>query len=297
MHSPRHWEMVESFDADWLALREPFDAASRSVALAEMLAAVLPVRPRILDLGAGTGSMFRWLAPIIGRAQVWTFADADARLLEEAIAETADWAEDEGYVASWSIVAGRHALLVHTADGAWRVEARVIDIAAPDALKLGSVDAVVCSAVFDLVSERWLRRFAAALRVPLLACLSVDGRDGFLPRHPLDRTVLHAFRRDQGRDKGLGPALGPDAPQALHAALTARRFNVTSVASDWCVPADDIGMLDALVLGHATVAANRLPARRIAIIDWLRTRRRQAGRGRLAIRIGHRDSLALPARK
>jgi hypothetical protein len=48
--------MAESFDGDWLDLREPHDAAARDSALAEMLAASLPARPRLLDLAAGTGS-------------------------------------------------------------------------------------------------------------------------------------------------------------------------------------------------------------------------------------------------
>jgi hypothetical protein len=47
--------MAESFDGDWLDLREPFDAAARDPGLATRLAAALPARPRILDLGAGTG--------------------------------------------------------------------------------------------------------------------------------------------------------------------------------------------------------------------------------------------------
>ena len=290
--------MVEAFDANWLWLRERFDAVSRSVALAEILAEMLPPRPRILDIGAGTGSLFRWLAPIIGRAQVWTFADVDAGLLTDAFGMTADWAEDHGYTVTWPDIGRRRVLLVHTPDGAWRVEARVVDLATlPEALPQLPVDAVVCSALLDLVSEPWLERFADALRTPLLACLSVDGRDTFLPRHPLDRTVLHAFRRDQCRNKGFGPALGPRAPLVLQAALAARSFSVASAASDWHIPRAAIAMLDEFVHGHARVAMRQLPAHRTAVAAWENLRRAQAMRGRLAIRIGHRDSLALPARE
>ena len=290
--------MVETFDADWLALREPFDAASRSVALAERLAEALPARPRILDLGAGTGSLFRWLAPIIDRAQAWTFADADADLLTHAFGMTADWAEDHGYTITWPDIGRRRVLLVHTPGGAWRVEARVVDLATlPEQLPQLPFDAVVCSALLDLVSARWLQRFADALRTPLLACLSVDGHDAFLPRHPLDRTVLHAFRRDQRRDKGFGHALGPHAPQVLHAALAARGFAVASAASDWRIPLAAIKLLGELVHGHAGVAMRQLPSRRTAIAAWENLRWRQAAHGRLAIRIGHRDSLALPAQE
>ncbi len=64
----RRAHMSDAFDAAWLALREPFDAAARSRALAEALIAHLPARPRLLDLGCGTGSLFRWLAPMHRRA-------------------------------------------------------------------------------------------------------------------------------------------------------------------------------------------------------------------------------------
>ena len=246
--------MTESFSADWLALREPFDAAARSVALARRFAAALPARPRILDLGAGSGSMMRWLSPIIGFEHAWILADADAALLEHA-------------------------------RGA-RVEISVVDLAnALERLPFDAVDGVVCSALLDLVSEAWLQRLVRALRKPFLACLSVDGDDAFAPPHPLDAPVLHAFRVDQARDKGFGPALGPRAPAAAQAALTARGFTVCSEKSDWTIPADATAMLRELVLGHARIADNE---------EWRHDRLEQIGGEELAIRIGHRDILALP---
>lgn len=246
--------MTESFSTAWLSLREPFDAAARSVALAECFAAALPARPRILDLGAGTGSMFRWLAPIIGRRQHWILADADAALLEQARAP--------------------------------RAEPLVANLANDlDRLPFASIDGVVCSALLDLVSEQWLNRLVAALSTPFLACLSVDGRDDFAPPHPLDEMVLHAFRLDQARNKGFGPALGPRAPTALQAALTKRGFSVFSEDSDWLIPPAADAMQRAIVHGHARVTAMK---------DWQRERLEQINGEKLAIRIGHRDILALP---
>jgi hypothetical protein len=285
--------MTERFSADWLALREPFDAAARCVALAERLASLLPVRPHLLDLGAGSGSLLRWLAPIVGRAQVWTLADADEDLLLRAYDDIARWARGQG----WAATQGHRALLVHTPRGALRVEALRVDLAAaPAALPLDAVDAVVCSALLDLVSAPWLEALVAALCTPLLACLSVDGRDAFLPGHPLDPCVRAGFRRDQGRDKGFGPALGAHAPAALHAALAAHGFRVASAPSDWRIPATALAMLRELVPGYAEAAARARPAHRRAIGAWRKARMHQAVAGRLAIRIGHRDSLALPPR-
>lgn len=74
----------ERFDTDWLTLREPFDHAARSIELSRRLADRLPARPRLIDLGAGTGSLFRFLAPIIGRRQDWILIDRDGALLDDA---------------------------------------------------------------------------------------------------------------------------------------------------------------------------------------------------------------------
>jgi hypothetical protein len=286
--------MTERFSADWLALREPFDTAARSVALAERLLGLLPERPRLLDLGAGSGGLFRWLAPLIGRAQVWTLADADAELLAKAFVTIADWAEARGCTVTWP---GRRALLVHAPSGAWRVEALQVDLAAsPAALPLAAVDAVLSSALLDLVSAAWLQRLVAALRTPFLATLDVDGREAFLPPHPFDARVRVSFRRDQGRDKGFGRALGAHAPRTLHAALAARGFAVASALSDWRIEAAALPMVRALVEGHAEAAVRATPGARRAIDAWRLTRMHQALHGRLAIRTGHRDSLGLPPR-
>ena len=249
---------------------------------------MLPARPRILDLGAGTGSLFRWLAPRLGRAQGWVLADADPALLARALDDIADWAGARGY----GVIDDGRSLEIHTADSIWRVAVRQVELA--ETLPLAGHHAVVCSALLDLVSAAWIAALAARLTVPLLACLSVDGRDAFLPRHAGDAVVRAGFRRDQERDKGLGPALGPRAPAALHAALAARGFTIASAPSDWRIPIEATAMLGELVQGHAIAALRQMPARRSAIAAWRAARLRQIGYGHLAIRVGHRDSLALP---
>lgn len=298
--------MSEEFDLDWLDLREPFDALARSEALAARLLAGLPARPRLLDLGAGTGSLFRWLAPRIGRAQAWTLVDASREMTEAAFDTIADRAEEVGLRVTFP---SRHTLLVHAPGGAWRVEALIADLAeAPGNLpSLREADAVLCSALCDLVSAPWLEGMAAALRVPFYAALCVDGRAAFAPPHPADARVAAGFRRDQGRDKGFGgPALGPAAPAAIARVFGAKGFAVASAASDWVVRgrgalADPVlrsrtaGFLAELVIGHAAAAErqDRRGAARIAA--WREARLAQVAEGRLSVRVGHRDVLAVPA--
>jgi SAM-dependent methyltransferase len=283
----------ERFDADWLALREPFDHAARSLHLARRLAERLPARPRLIDLGAGTGSMFRFLAPIIGRGQDWTLVDADPALLDDAFGRTAAWARRQHFAAT----SGGDALSVSTPRGLWRMRALQSDLgdeALPRPLREGGrargsapngagVDAVVCSALLDIVSARYLERMFDQLAVPFLACLTVDGRDAWLPLHPSDASVRTAFRRDQRREKGFGPALGTAAPAFALRALAARGFVTASAPSDWRIPRTALRMLRALIEGRG-----------MGDVTWQEARLRQALRGRLAITIGHRDILALP---
>jgi len=49
-----------------------------------------------------------------------------------------------------------------------------------------------------------------------------------------------------------------------------------------------------LVASHGEVAARRLRDRREMVRAWARLRAKQVDRGLLAMRVGHRDSLALP---
>jgi SAM-dependent methyltransferase len=287
--------MTETFDPDWLDLREPFDHAARSLDLAEQLVARLPARPKLLDLGAGTGSLFRWLAPLIGRAQAWTLLDADPAMLDDAFDAIADWAD----LNDWAVTTPGRAMLVHTPQGAWRVEGVVADLAGVSTLPLKGHDAVVNTALCDLVSARWIETLVPRLTCPFYAALMVDGRAAWAPAHPLDRAVANAFKRDQGRDKGFGPALGPRAPAHMAATFKAASvkgggWQVETATSDWRIGQAALGMLRAVVEGDANAARAADPRRAESFADWRDDRLRAASRGKLRLMLGHRDLLALP---
>lgn len=289
--------MAEEFSPDWLDLREPHDAASRDERLAAMLSAALPARPRIIDLGAGTGSLLRWLALYIGRPQAWTLVDADAAMIERAFDTIADRADLMG----WKITTpGRRTMLVHTPVGAWRVEGLVADLArAPANLPLHQFDAVVSTALCDLVSAPWLERMAtacAARKMPFYAALNVTGAARFTPPHRDDAWVKRGFLRDQSRDKGFGGrALGHAAPDAIARVFAAQGYKVERAASPWTIPRRFGEMLAELATGcaEAAMAQERRESGRIE--DWLEDRLDQADAQRLAVTVPHQDVLALPA--
>ena len=91
---------AETFDAAWLTLREDLDHDSRDPALVDLLVewqresvdppgatgdgtAVTRVFTRVLDLGSGTGSNLRYLAPRLPGRQQWLLLDHDAALHAE----------------------------------------------------------------------------------------------------------------------------------------------------------------------------------------------------------------------
>jgi len=249
----------------------------------------------LLDLGAGTGSLFRFLAPMIGRPQRWVFADADEKLLQAGLVRTAQWAERHGLVARFSRGPRPSGLTVQAPLGPWRIETLPVDLAeAPRGLPLAEADAVVCSALLDLVSRRWMERLFARLQQPFYASLSVDGRDGWFPRDLADLALRRAFARDQRRDKGLGLALGAEAAPTALQILAARGYETYEAASDWRIARGEVRLSRLFAGMTAQAALQGEPERRRSFEAWMAARNRQATAGKLAIRIGHRDILAFP---
>jgi hypothetical protein len=290
-----------AFAADWLALREPYDAAARSPALTAAFAAALPPAPRLIDLGGGTGSNLRHLAPRLRRPQEWLLTDRDDALLRDALPPAMSaFARSHG----WSTaVDDGGALTLDLPHGPVRLRTRRVDLSRDLASVLldGAADAVTTSALLDLTSAAWLRELAvwcAAARLPLLAALTYDGVLAFHPADDggddRDRWIERRFNAHQRRDKGFGPALGPEA--ALHLALVLRAlgFEIRLDRSDWRLGPDDRAMLLATLDGIADAAREAGPEAADAVDAWAAHRRAAAERGTLSLRVGHLDLLALP---
>ena len=66
--------LMSGFSAEWLALREPYDQAARSRSVLDAVrAALCPAcrGVRVTDLGCGTGSTLRAVAPLLPAHQHW----------------------------------------------------------------------------------------------------------------------------------------------------------------------------------------------------------------------------------
>ena len=266
---------MSGFAADWLALREPYDAAARAAGLLDRLGRWARSRERlvVVDLGGGTGSTMRAVAPALPVPQTWHVVEIDERL----IAAGRSLAPPPGVEIVW-----------HVGDLAGDLEALL-----PDAVNL-----VTGSALFDLVAADWLDRLCAVVRhrrIGLYLGLTYDGRRHWRPGDPFDARALALFDRDQRRDKGFGPALGPDAPAALRDRLEGEGV-WHEAAADWRLGTDDWAMQATLLDGWAAAIRALAPESAEEIDGWAAARARHIEAGRSWLTVGHQDQFWLPGR-
>jgi SAM-dependent methyltransferase len=261
-----------SFSPHWLALREPYDRAARNLAVLEAVRAAFAGQPavRVADLGCGTGSTIRAVAPLLPPRQTWRLVDNDIALLEAA---------------------------AETTPAMYEVTTAHIDLAADLGRAVADdSDFVTTSALLDLVSAPWLERLVAIVAIsrrPLYAALSFDGRVDLAPACRDDAAIISAVNRHQLTDKGFGPALGPQGGAAAVAALEAEGFAIAQGPSDWVFGPADEAIQREILAGWAGAAAEMGVAP--GLLDaWLAERRAHVAAGRSAMRIGHLDFFAAP---
>lgn len=289
--------MKETFDAGWLALREPLDHRSRATAAVSLLAMAWRRNgwSRVVDLGSGSGSNLRYLAPRLSGPQRWTLVDHDRDLLAQA--SPPERVEELECV---------------TADLAGRGLDAIADCGAQ--LATGS-------ALLDLVSRAWLERLVDACRRAACAAHFALVYDGSVQWHaaaddprpaddPDDVAIRRAVNAHQRRDKGFGPALGPMAGLVAETAFRAAGYRVWLLRSPWRLGPDDRAAARALVDGWEAAALELagagddaeggpagigpegiVPA---AARSWAARRRATIDGGGFGLTVGHVDLLALP---
>ena len=288
---------ADRFEDDWLALREGADDRARDTALESRLVAALAARRgagpcRVLDLGSGTGANFRRLVPRLGHDQHWTLVDHDAALLARLEARLAPWADGHGA----RFEADGDALRLRGPGFDARVRRVEADLATGlDALPFEGRDLVTASALLDLAGADWIDALAArcaAAGAAVLFVLSYDGRAGWTPPLEEDAEVHARFDRHQRQDKGLGPALGPDAAARFVERLRGHGLDVATATSDWRLEAGDAALQRELADGFAGAAREIDPGFAARAADWLLRRRAAIDAGRATSLVGHLDVAA-----
>lgn len=267
---------VPRVSAGWLRLREAADAAARAPELVEPIRRHLAATPRVVihDLGAGTGSMGRWLAPRLPGPQHWIMYDRDADLLDRAAAEMVD-AMGHGEPVT--------------------VETRQGDITRLTANDLAGASLVTASALLDLLTAEEVERMVAACagaRCPTLLMLSVTGAVELTPADPLDAEIGEAFTAHQRRTVDGRTLLGPAAVDAAVEAFARRGVGVRVRSSPWRLGADQTDLAAEWFTGWLAAACEQRPELTHPAAAYSDSRLAAAAAGRLGVVVEHQDLLA-----
>jgi hypothetical protein len=262
---------------EWLALREPADAAARAAELVEEIRGYLPPAGGITvhDLGSGTGSMARWLAPQLTGAQHWVLYDRDAELLTHAAADPPGAAADGAPITT---------------------RARLRDVTRLHPEELAGASLITASALLDVMTSDALERLVsscAGVRCPVLITLSVTGCVDLSPADPFDRRVADAFNAHHRRTVGARRLLGPDAVGAAVDGFTRLGFDVMVRPSPWRLGPGRSALAVAWFTGWLAAASEQRPEL-AAAISYRRRRLAEADEGRLSVTVGHEDLLVSP---
>jgi hypothetical protein len=271
----------------YLAAKKSVDdrALNRSV-LAELGRLLPPGAPRILEIGAGLGTMVaRLLEWDVVRAGEYRLLDVDRRLLDDSRAWLCSWAGARGVPAE------------PLPDGLLLGELRVrlVEAELGDYLETGHAEpaeVLIANAFLDLVDVPAVLPGLFRLLVPGGAywfTINFDGESIFQPRHPRDDAVLVAYHRSMDERVRYGRPAGESRTgrHLFHHLRAAGAPPQASGASDWVVHAgpdgayrDDEAVFLACILQTVEDAlTGRMDPAELA--DWVAARRRQLATGEL----------------
>lgn len=281
---------MSGFSSDWLRLREPADHAARdALTLPQELLARR--RMRIVDLGSGTGSNLRYLAPRLAADQHWRLLDNDPDLLTAIPSRLREWAGSNGY----TVTDGATGVQLQLGERRVDVELSHVDLATSlDHSLFEHADLVTCSALLDLFSAERLHALAAAIAASdahALFSLSYDGRIAWQPALAGDALASELLNAHQRRDKGLGAASGPDAVACIVDLLEAHGLTVTQQRTDWQLGAAHAALQQELLDGWLSAMREQAPAQERALRDWHARRVALIERSESQLMVGHVDVL------
>jgi hypothetical protein len=277
--------MTYPYSAYLAAKRSVDDRALNRHVLGELRRLLPPGPVRILEVGAGLGTMVaRLLDRQVISAGEYTLLDVDRRLLLDSRAWLCDWAAARGLRTE----------LVPDGLRIGDLHVRMVEAEVAGYLAEGNgepVDLLIANAFLDLVDVPAVLPGLLALLIPgglYWFPINFDGESVFQPDHPADDAVLELYHRSMdGRVRHGRPAGECRTGRHLFGHLRAAGAPaLASGSSDWVVhagpdrtyPEDEAVFLDCILQTIEDELTNRdCPG----LADWLTARRRQLDRGEL----------------
>ena len=281
----------------YLAAKKSVDdrALNRSV-LDELRRMVPPATPRVLEVGAGLGTMVaRLLEWQVVTAGEYTLLDVDRRLLQDS----------RGWLAAWAAARGVPAAPLPDGVRLGDLRVRLVEAELGSYLQGGHgepADLLIASAFLDLVDVPAVLPGLLRLLVPGGAYwfpVTFDGESIFQPDHAADEEVLGAYHRTMDSRVRYGRTAG-ESRTGRHLFGHLRAAGVPPLAagsSDWVVlagpdgayPADEEYFLGTIL--QTVQDALDGPAAPGGLADWLAVRRRQLAGGEL-VYLAHQIDVA-----
>ena len=268
------------------AKRSVDDRALNRQVLAELCRLMPAGAPRILEIGAGLGTMVaRLLDWQVIRAGEYTLLDVDRQLLRDSREWLSEWATARGLPTA-PLPDGLRV-------GDLRV--RFVEAELGDYLEAGHgepAEMLIAHAFLDLVDVPATLPGLFRLLIPggvYWFTINYDGESIFLPDHHRDDDVMRAYHRDMDERIRYGrPAGESRTGRHLFRYLSAAGAPpLSSGSSDWVVhagpdgtyPDDEAHFLDSILQTIQDAVADKV--RPADLADWMAVRRRQLAGGEL----------------
>jgi hypothetical protein len=276
--------------ARYLAAKTTVDDRALNRHVLTELRGLMPAgAPRVLEVGAGLGTMVARLMDwgLVGSGE-YILLDADRQLLDDSRRWLRDWAAARGLrsdlLPDGLQVGDLRVRLVHAELGRYLETAH-------GAL----VDVLIANAVLDLVDVPAVLPGLLRLLVPrgvYWFTINYDGESIFEPGHPHDDQVMRAYHRDMDERVRYGRPAGESRTgrRLFHCLRAAGAPALAAGSSDWVVSADPDGNYPGdeayflrSILG---TIQNALRSRQDRVepadlADWLAVRSRQLAGGEL----------------
>ena len=265
------------------------DRALNQHVLAELRRLMPAGAPRVLEVGAGLGTMVARLMDwgVVGTGE-YILLDADRPLLDDSRRWLCDWAAARGlrrYLLPDGLQVGDLRVgLVHAELGTYLEAAH----GAP-------ADVLIANAVLDLVDAPTVLPGLLRLLVPggvYWFTINYDGESIFAPGHPRDDQVMQAYHRDMDERFRYGRAAGDSRTgrRLFHYLRGARAPALAAGSSDWVVsagpdgnyPGDEAYFLCSILSTiQNALRSHQDRVEPADLADWLAVRGRQLATGEL----------------
>jgi trans-aconitate methyltransferase len=228
------------FNTAWLEERFAFDTEARNKQVEQDFLHHFSSKKalNILDLGAGSGSSFLYLAERLPMDQSWTFIELNPELAAAGVRRILKVADQK----QWTVRSSPTDIQLSISGR--NVSIKVINgsfLELPELVDIKSFDLATAAAVLDLLTPDMLNKLLSVLSVNQIALLATINYAGmsFEPETPMDKYYADLYSQHMQREQVFGKTLGPDCTRAIKAYCRTNDLKVISGESNWIVKPKD----------------------------------------------------------